>query len=231
MTTINAVYFVNLVDYQLRRDLDPAYVWTDANLDECVAESKANPRRRTATFGQTWRENLNRAREIGGAFATAAAATKNFYFDMTWAVDSRNHAAHNGGDATTEISDDTAALLKRFATRVIKDDSSLLPLFCRINDSVRKSMESMGIFWSLDGSVAQYIVGSLAHDGETQTWTSPTGERKTIVAEYPLGLTKREARAFWKFNNIRNRYAHTGRISARDRAWVAQYATRVGVEL
>lgn len=229
--TINAVYFVNLVDYLIRRDLDPAYSWRDADLDECVAESKANPYRRTTTFGQVWRDNLDRAREIGGAFATAAAATKNFYTDLAWAVTDRNHAAHNGGDATTEVSVETAALLKRFATRAIKDDSSLLPLFCEINDAVRKSIESKGIYWSVTASVAQHIVGSLAHDGETQTWTSPNGERMTIVAEYPLGLTKREARAFWKFNNIRNRYAHTGRITARDRAWVAQYATRVGVEL
>lgn len=228
-TRINSVYFINVIDEHLAKIAGVDFSFKDASLKKIVSTyTAAEPR----TMGARRSRLLSIAAKKGDAFAKAFCNGSNWQDDTRafhHAQELRNSLVHGGsyisetyntsfnedtpgykfddnGDFT--MSDEMAAAFALIKPRRVVNDVELLPVF--------KALE---------------CAFDLAHSANDQVFVSTA---KYCIAAYISKkfkhATRRQIQQMWKINNIRNRYAHTGRITATERAYVERVAKSYGVE-
>lgn len=228
-TRINAVYFINVIDEHLAKIAGVDFSFKDASLKKIVSTySAAEPR----TMGARRSRLLEIAKDKGDVFAKAFCNGTNWQDDTRafhHAEELRNSLVHgaayisetynpsfneytpgynfdDNGDFT--MSEEMAAAFALIKPRRVVNDVELLPVF--------KALES---------------AFDLAHKASDQVFISTA---KYCIAAHLSNkfkhATRRQVQQMWKINNIRNRYTHTGRITATERAYVERVAKSYGVE-
>lgn len=228
---INAVYFVNVIDEHLARIAGIDFSFKDASLKAIAAKINAGNSREPATAG-AYRDNLlYSAQKNNDAFAKAFLMTGDWRNDSAaygQAQEMRNALAH--GNAITQESVDrfnavfpgydfdvdgnftlSAEMASAFALikpRRVANDVVLLPTFYALECAFCERFKRPTAVFQ---SIAKFVIGAALRN------------------DYSVA-SRRDCQVMWKINNIRNRYAHTGRITAAERAYVEKIAAKYGIE-
>ena len=225
---INAVYFINVIDEHLAKVAGVDFSFKDASLKKIVSSyTEVEPR----TMGAQRSRLLEIAREKGDAFAKAFCSGKNWQDDSRafgHAQELRNSLAHG-----FEINEKLNPLFNEFTPGYDFDDNGYFTMsdemaaaFALIKPRrVVNDVELLPLFKSLECAF------DLAHRASNQVFISTA---KYCIAAHLSNrfehASRRQIQQMWKVNNIRNRYAHTGRITAAERAYVERVAKSYGVE-
>lgn len=244
MKTRNATTVINLIDAHLRRVLNIPANYGRASLDAAVnaaINGEWRDKVLDGTFGQTISARLNFAAQKGDAFAKAILVDNTIEANNRWRVltailDARRCNAHGTERANAVINVDAKiygynveihgneiidapdffwAALELIDARGIRDDVSLLDAFNSVDAAVNAA-HSFNRTTLRRAIVDVYCTAKLYG--------------ATVAKNYFKRISRRQCRAYWRFLNIRDRYVHTGNITEKDRAWLAQYAKSYGVE-
>ena len=228
---INAVYFVNVIDEHLAKIAGIDFSFKDASLKAIVDKINAGNSREPATAG-AYRDNLlYYAQKNNDAFAKAFLMTGDWRNDSAaygQAQEIRNALAHGNAitqesvdlfnaafpgydfdvDGNFTLSPEMAAAFSLIKPRRVANNVELLPTFYALECAFCERFKRP---FAVFQSIAKFVIGSALRN------------------DYSVA-TRRDCQEMWKINNIRNRYAHTGRITASERAYVAKIAAKYGVE-
>ena len=226
---INAVYFCNVIDEHLARIAGVEYRFKDASIKSIISNyTDEEP----ATMGAQRSRLLDVAKNRRDEFALTFLTTGDWRNDTAAfgnAQELRNALAH--GNAITQesvdrfnaafpgydfdvdgdftLSPEMAAAFALIKPRRVVDDTALLPGFRALELAFcTRHTRDDHVFQS----TAKYVIGCHL-DGFTRD-----------------GATRRDCQRMWKINNIRNRYAHTGRITTAERAYCNAIATQYDVQ-
>ena len=241
---INVLNLCNAVDALLRKV--EGKKWEDADFSSIVAKVKRGDNRgRVSSFGATFEARLAAAVEKGDSFAVALRDALNAWqnlqragkelrpFPLFFLVEARNDVAHRGvvdsarlryaAEYYPELELDAAGFFELPAAldcvtpileTVDNNAAEIVKAFIAIEAAVRVKHGVLG-----SASIAQALVAGAA-----------AGMDGIGGAEGAKKLAGRAIASFWKLNNIRNRYIHTGKIRKADSAFVARFAAKYGVE-
>ena len=234
---MKATTAINLLDAHLRKVLNIATNWKGSSLKDAVANPVWKDKLINGTFGQTIAARLGWAAEKNDTVAKMFVVENYRETCRRWRVlcavlDARRAEAHgNGGKTTTTVlADDYNVVIEgneiveapafffdalaMIDARGIADDDALLSIFNAVEAKVKGKL-------NVKGSVAGYIVDALR-----VVATNPAAAKAHFAA-----MSRREMTSYWKFNQLRNQYAHTGKIAASDRAWLVKFAAKYNVEV
>ena len=232
-----ATTIVNLIDAHLRKFFSGSEAWKDTSLREAIPYNEERFLTLTGTFNKTKFPRLHWAYQQGDAFAAIIENNSNHQEWLQKArqlniiVEIRNKLAHGEPieslSSYTEygiIADETGLVelpeflehgLSLIKVKGIDDNVELFPVFRDIKIAVAKRHKL-----NPDRSISVRVLKAFkaSANGYGDLW-------------FRDHMSKQEARSYWKFNNIRNRYAHTGHLNKSQREWLKKYAAKYGVEI
>lgn len=241
---INVLTLCNAIDARLRKA--EGKKWEDADFASIVAKVKRGDNRgRVCSFGATFESRLAAAVEKDDSFAVALRDSLNAWqklqragkearpFPLFFLIEIRNDVAHRGVVDSARLRSasqnypeleldecgffELPAALSCVASIMKTDDDiaiEIVKAFIEIEAAVRVKHGILG-----SATIAQSMIESAA-----------AGADEIGGYNNAKKLTGRAAASFWKLNNIRNRYIHTGSLRKADADFVARFAAKYGVE-
>lgn len=197
---MKALYAVNLIEANLNHCDGKSNAWTDANLNEILANIEAGDAERPATFGQ----RMHRVACMTGDFWETAWTL------IHWGVvDARNCEAHKGSNVDHQMGD--------------KFDELVATLERTAKVKTGKNFESLEELVNLDRTLYRRLL----HETNIPLPNSTLGQNVIFWAQQGT-FTKSALNWMWKLNNIRNKHIHTGRaLTKADREFLATVPARI----
>lgn len=218
---INAVYFINVIDAHLAKVAGIDFSFKDASLAKIVAKISENPNaNKPRTCGMDRSRLLSIAIQKGDSFAKTFLHGENWKKDymMFGALESfRNTLAH-GGTLSQESVDSWNAHIEGFnldADGYFDLTADMETAFAMIKTKVADSVEYLASFRRIELAFGELV----RSNGEVFR-----GSAEHVISRALEGRVGRSLRSLWKVNNIRNRYVHTGRITAKELDYCRRFA-------
>lgn len=219
---LNAVYFLNVIDAHLAKLAGIDFSFKDASLDKIVADVNG---KEATTCGMKRDALMANASRKNDAFAKAFLNGENWQNDYRafgFIQDARNTLAH-GGKLTQESVDMMNELIPGYDFDVDGNftlSADMEAAFALIKTTVKNDVDHLAGFRRLEVAACELA--------------SANGVIYQTTAKYVIrrfqnprnnDLAKSLCRRLWKANNIRNRYAHTGRLTTAERAFCEKLAS------